>query len=296
MLDPILFDEETVFMYIGYAAGLATILTFTIQILKIIETKKVTNLSSYMYIIYSLGLVCWFTYGVYIDNMIIVISNLITFLFTFVILLLIIYYDAEDKIERARRDAQTSAFNRMYFEQTVPVKIAEAKATQQSFSIFMLSITNYEDVKKVYGPKAADRLLKTVAKTLNNDLRENDLVARYDDTKFSIYLSNTEAKTANAVIGRLSKKISIQHVKANKIAEVVPNIKTSLATSKDGSDVASLIKVLEKRLTENTELAPKKKATTNKAAIKSPKDKKTATTSKSKVVDKPKAKTTKKTK
>ena len=62
MFDNIMFDEEILFTYIGYAAGLATILTFAIQILRIIETKNVTNLSSYMYIIYSLGLVCWFAY------------------------------------------------------------------------------------------------------------------------------------------------------------------------------------------------------------------------------------------
>ena len=83
-----MFDEEVIFSYIGYAAGLATILTFTIQIMKIIETKKITNLSSYMYIIYALGLICWAAYGVYIENWLIVIANLITFLFTFIILLL----------------------------------------------------------------------------------------------------------------------------------------------------------------------------------------------------------------
>lgn len=47
MFDNIMFDEEILFTYIGYAAGLATILTFAIQILRIIETKNVTNLSSY---------------------------------------------------------------------------------------------------------------------------------------------------------------------------------------------------------------------------------------------------------
>ena len=44
MFDNIMFDEEILFTYIGYAAGLATILTFAIQILRIIETKNVTNL------------------------------------------------------------------------------------------------------------------------------------------------------------------------------------------------------------------------------------------------------------
>ena len=138
MFDNIMFDEEILFTYIGYAAGLATILTFAIQILRIIETKNVTNLSSYMYIIYSLGLVCWFAYGVYIDSYILLFSNLITFFCTFIILILIIYYDAEDKIERERRDDITTVYNRKYFEQAVPEKIAQALVAKQNFALVML--------------------------------------------------------------------------------------------------------------------------------------------------------------
>ena len=135
MLENIMFDEDTIFTYIGYAAGLSTILTFALQIWKILETKNVSSLSSYMYIIYCLGLVCWFAYGVYIDSYILLFSNLITFLFSFVILVLILYYDAEDKIERERRDDITTVYNMKYFQQAVPEKIAQALVGKQNFSL-----------------------------------------------------------------------------------------------------------------------------------------------------------------
>lgn len=151
MFDNIMFDEEILFTYIGYAAGLATILTFAIQILRIIETKNVTNLSSYMYIIYSLGLVCWFAYGVYIDSYILLFSNLITFFCTFIILILIIYYDAEDKIERERRDDITTVYNRKYFEQAVPEKIAQALVAKQNFALVMLKVDNLAEFRQKYG-------------------------------------------------------------------------------------------------------------------------------------------------
>ncbi|MBR1605049.1 MAG: diguanylate cyclase [Alphaproteobacteria bacterium] len=236
-----LFDEETIFTYIGYAAALATILTFTIQILKIIETKNVTSLSSYMYIIYSLGLVCWATYGVYIENWLLVFANLLTFLCTFAILILIIYYDAEDKIERARRDPLTYVFNRKYFEQTVPVKIAEAKTVGQGFSVMMVDSSNLKNVIKANGIKAGNKLLKTLAKFLEKDLRENDLVSRFDDNKFAVFLYGADGKTVPFVAKRLLNNIKATKVKLSQGIEENIDINIGICTSDQGAYMEDLL-------------------------------------------------------
>lgn len=202
-----LFDEEILFTYIGYAAGLATILTFAIQTLRILQTRNVTNLSSYMYIIYSLSLICWFAYGVYIESWILVISNLITFIFTFIILGLIIYYDAEDKIERDRRDEETYLFNRKYFETVIPEKIGQSTLSGQKFAIMMLSFENYEKINETLGKKSGAKALKTLSKYLDKALRDSDFIARYDDNKFAIFLANSDEKTTKIVITRLLNDI-----------------------------------------------------------------------------------------
>lgn len=255
-----MFDEETIFTYIGYAAALATILTFTIQILKIVETKKVTNLSSYMYIIYSLGLICWFAYGVYIDNIILIVSNLVTFLFTFAILLLIIYYDAEDKIERERRDEITNAYNQKYFSQIVPIKIAEARALKQNFAALIISSENYDNIKEKYGIKIANKALKDLAKFLEKDLRENDMVAHYDNNNFVIYLSGTDDKGAKLVAERLHENTNLIQTKINKNTSVAGKIKIGVCTSKYASDLDDLIK--------NANAAMKEITPTSKSKIK----------------------------
>lgn len=250
--DQLMFDEDVLFTYIGYAAGLATILTFTIQILKIIETKKVTNLSSYMYIIYTLGLVCWFAYGIYIDNMILIISNLVTFFFTFVILLLIIYYDAEDKIERERRDELTSVYNRKYFEQTIPIRIAEAKTLKQDYTVLMVSTDNYKETVESHGIKAANKILKDIAKFLDKDLRENDMVARYEGDQFVIYLSNADDKSAKLVADRLYNNAGAIVTKITKAISIPAEIKIGVCSSKNGSDMEDLIQKADKSLKEIT--------------------------------------------
>lgn len=243
-----LFDEEVVFTYIGYAAGLATILTFTIQILKIIETKNVTSLSSYMYIIYSLGLVCWAAYGIFIENWLLVFSNLITFFCTFAILILIIYYDAEDKIERTRRDELTSAFNLKYFEQTIPVRITEAKINNQNFAIIITSIADFTNTTKKYGQKTAKKLLKTLAKILEKDLRETDMVARVDNNKFAVYLSGADNKTAEIVAKRLFKNATTTTIKVAKEQEINLDIKMGICSSQKGDTMEELMQKADKAL------------------------------------------------
>ena len=204
----LMFSDETIYLYIGYAAGIATISAFAIQTIRILRTKNITGLSSYMYMLYSLSLICWFTYGIYIDSWIMAISNLITFLFTFVILFLILYYDEEDKIERYRRDPLTYVFNKKYYEEWIPQQIAEARVAKQPFSIIVGKIDNLKEISEQLGNKYYNRALKNAAKVLGSALRDSDFVARVDDNLFAIYLSGADAKTAKSVFERVLESVN----------------------------------------------------------------------------------------
>lgn len=209
----LLFLEETVCLYIGYAAGIATISAFAIQTVRILRTKNITGLSSYMYTLYSLSLICWFTYGVYIDSWILAVANLITFFFTFIILCLILYYDEEDKIERYRRDPLTYIFNKKYYEECVPQKMIQAKINKQPFAIVTGKIYNLENIQKELGSKYRNRALKYTAKTLEKALRDSDFIARIDDNLFAIFLYNTNDKVAKSVLTRVLESINEIEVK-----------------------------------------------------------------------------------
>lgn len=204
----LMFSDETIYDYIGYAAGLATISAFAIQTIRILKTKNISGLSSYMYTMYSLSLICWFAYGVYIDSWIMSIANLITFFFTFIILLLILYYDEEDKIERYRRDPLTYVFNKKYYEESVAQRIIEDTIRKQPFSIIVGKINNLENIHEQMGGKYRNRALKYAAKTLEKALRDNDFIARIDDNLFAVYLTNTDEKIAKKVSERVLESIN----------------------------------------------------------------------------------------
>lgn len=236
----LMFSEETIYLYIGYAAGIATISAFAIQTIRILRTKNITGLSSYMYTLYSLSLICWFTYGVYIDSWIIAIANLITFFFTFIILFLILYYDEEDKIERYRRDPLTYVFNLKYYEEYVPQKIIEATITKQPFSIVVGKINNLKDIENQLGNKYRNRALKHVAKKLQEALRDSDFIARIEDNLFAVYLSNADAKIAKTVFERVLTSMNNIEIKKNAQEKINIQMFFGICSSKESANLEDL--------------------------------------------------------
>lgn len=269
-----IFDEEILFTYIGYAAGLATFLTFAFQAFRILKSKSVTNLSAYMYIICNLGLICWFAYGIYINSMILVISNLAAFICTFIILLMILYYDEEDKVERARRDALTWVFNRKYFEATVPMFLSQAEENKQGFVIMLLDLCNLDDIRQQFGHKVSDNALKILAKYLEKALRNNDMVARFDENIFAIFLENSDDKKATIVAHRLSDNAGKLTVKINKKQDAILSTNIGICSSTHASDLETLCKNAQTALNkadkagENKIEVYKKKSSSNKESKK----------------------------
>ena len=71
---------------IGFLAGTGTTVSFFPQMIRVIRTKSVSDLSIYMFLIHSTGVSLWVAYGVLVDDMIIVLFNCATALFNMVIL------------------------------------------------------------------------------------------------------------------------------------------------------------------------------------------------------------------
>jgi MtN3 and saliva related transmembrane protein len=67
------------------AAGLTTI-SFLPQAVKVLRSNETSSISLWMYSIFTIGILCWLIYGVYLKSSQMIISNLITFLFAVIIL------------------------------------------------------------------------------------------------------------------------------------------------------------------------------------------------------------------
>ncbi len=71
---------------IGMVAGFITTSAFVPQVIQVLRTREVGAISLLMYVIFSVGLVLWFFYGLLIGSWPIIIYNVITLMLSAVIL------------------------------------------------------------------------------------------------------------------------------------------------------------------------------------------------------------------
>ncbi len=71
---------------IGLVAAACTSISFLPQVIKTIKTKHTKDISLGMYLILTTGIVLWFSYGILIENLPLIIANAISLLFSATIL------------------------------------------------------------------------------------------------------------------------------------------------------------------------------------------------------------------
>ncbi|EGW22829.1 MtN3/saliva-related transmembrane protein, conserved region [Methylobacter tundripaludum SV96] len=76
---------------IGYLAATLTTASFVPQAILTIKTKDTESLSLGMYSTFTLGVLCWLIYGIYLDDKAIIFANAITLLLAASILFFKIY-------------------------------------------------------------------------------------------------------------------------------------------------------------------------------------------------------------
>ncbi|MFH1836826.1 MAG: SemiSWEET transporter [Candidatus Omnitrophota bacterium] len=82
---------------IGFIAGSMTTLSFLPQIIKIVKTRCVRDISLCMYIMLATGIFLWLVYGTLIKELPVILANSIAFVLCFFVIIAKIKYDNEDK-------------------------------------------------------------------------------------------------------------------------------------------------------------------------------------------------------
>ncbi|MBX3711168.1 MAG: SemiSWEET transporter [Lysobacter sp.] len=70
----------------GYTAAAMTTLAFVPQAWKTIRTKDTRSISLGMYVVFTAGIAMWLVYGIALDSMPMILSNIVTFILSATIL------------------------------------------------------------------------------------------------------------------------------------------------------------------------------------------------------------------
>ena len=74
--------------WIGYVAATLTTVAFVPQAIKTIRTRDTNGISLGMYVVFTIGIACWFGYGLVLQSWPMIIANIITFLLSATILVM----------------------------------------------------------------------------------------------------------------------------------------------------------------------------------------------------------------
>lgn len=107
----------------------------------------------------------------------------------------------------ALRDPLTGAGNRIAMEQSLSRETEIARRHQQPLSALMLDIDHFKSINDTHGHATGDEVLKAVADTIKDRLRNIDQVFRFGGEEFLIVLTNTGRESAALVGERLRQAI-----------------------------------------------------------------------------------------
>ena len=78
--------------YIGFLAAFCTTFAFLPQAIKVWKTKSTRDISLYMFLIFTVGVLSWLIYGLIINDLPVILANAVTLILSFFILIYKIRY------------------------------------------------------------------------------------------------------------------------------------------------------------------------------------------------------------
>ncbi|HEY8500534.1 MAG TPA: sensor domain-containing diguanylate cyclase, partial [Clostridia bacterium] len=123
--------------------------------------------------------------------------------------------------EYANTDGLTQVYNRIYFQKRLKEELDRAEQKGYAVSVILYDIDDFKLFNDSYGHLFGDVVLKSIARTVKESVRKDDLVARFGGEEFIILLPHTGTKRAYEKAEELRKLISSLTIEDNNITASV---------------------------------------------------------------------------
>lgn len=115
-----------------------------------------------------------------------------------------------NRVERTRsmrfymeRDSLTGLLNHTHLIHNLSKEIQRAERVGRPVCFAMIDIDHFKSVNDTYGHLTGDRVLKNLARHLQESLRKTDIIGRYGGEEFGIVLFNVDIENARKVMDKI---------------------------------------------------------------------------------------------
>lgn len=110
---------------------------------------------------------------------------------------------------QAETDGLTGLANSRSFFAHLTQEYNRAQRYRHPFTVAYLDLDNFKQVNDTWGHETGDQVLRTIAGSLTGSLRKTDLVARLGGDEFAVLLTETDAREASEVLGKLHTRLQV---------------------------------------------------------------------------------------
>lgn len=104
-------------------------------------------------------------------------------------------------------DPLTKLVNRRAFDQIANGVERRALAGEEAFSLILIDVDHFKRVNDTLGHQAGDEILKRIAETVGNVMRQIDIVARYGGEEIAVLMPNTSVAIAAGMAERARARV-----------------------------------------------------------------------------------------
>jgi len=104
-------------------------------------------------------------------------------------------------------DSLTQVYNRRYFLERFEGELKRAQKNKLKLCFLMVDVDNFKQYNDRYGHLVGDAVLRQVAKTIHNTVRQIDFIGRYGGEEISIVLAETDRQQGKFAAERIRRVI-----------------------------------------------------------------------------------------
>ncbi|NJC96245.1 MAG: GGDEF domain-containing protein, partial [Anaerolineae bacterium] len=123
------------------------------------------------------------------------------------ILLAELHHVLEEERLLANTDPLTGALNRRSFNEIAEKRMIVSEMNKRPYTLVYIDLDYFKIVNDRLGHAVGDLGLKTVVDTLQNLIRNSDILARLGGDEFAILLSDIDQKSAQIIVQRLQTSL-----------------------------------------------------------------------------------------